>query len=99
MCGFFFAKFRTSENKTSLNNFFEEECNNFIKTRGPSYQEVYKSDSMFIYQSTLAIQSSLIKPNNLGSLGSKQFLLYNGEIYNLKKIKMFQIQSIFIFWQ
>ena len=87
MCGFFFAKFRTSENKTSLNNFFEEECNNFIKTRGPSYQEVYKSDSMFIYQSTLAIQSSLIKPNNLGSLGSKQFLLYNGEIYNLKKNK------------
>ena len=42
---------------------------------------------MFIYQSTLAIQSDSIKSNNLSSIGSKKFILYNGEIYNFNKEK------------
>ena len=87
MCGFFFVKYRSKDKNEFLNNFFENECNNYIKSRGPSYQEIYKSSSMFIYQSVLAIQSSLIKSSNLGSIGSKKFLLYNGEIYNLNKNK------------
>lgn len=87
MCGFFFVKYRSSKNNESNNNFFEQECNNFIKSRGPTYQEIYKSNSMFIYQSTLAIQSNHIKSNNLSSIGSKKFILYNGEIYNFNKEK------------
>lgn len=83
MCGFFFAKHRSNINNDSINEFLEIECNNFIKNRGPSYQEIYKSNTLFIYQSTLAIQSKLIKSNKLGAIGSKKFILYNGEIFGL----------------
>ena len=87
MCGYVFVKYRYSNNNELQNNFFEKECNNFIRSRGPSYQEIYKSNAMFIYQSTLAIQSDSIKSSNLNSIGSKKFILYNGEIYNYKKEK------------
>ena len=87
MCGFVFVKYRYSKNNKLHNNFFEKECNNFIRSRGPSYQEIYKSNAMFIYQSTLAIQSNSIKSSNLSSIGSKKFILYNGEIYNFSKEK------------
>ena len=43
MCGFFFAKHRSDINNDSINEFLEIECNKFIKNRGPSYQEIYKS--------------------------------------------------------
>lgn len=83
MCGFFFAKYKSNFNNDSINDFFEIECNNYIKNRGPSYQEIYKTNSFFIYQSTLAIQSNLIKSNKIDALGSKKFILYNGEIFGL----------------
>ena len=70
MCGFVFVKYRYSKNNELQNNFFEKECNNFIRSRGPSYQEIYKSNAMFIYQSTLAIQSDSIKSSNFNHVWS-----------------------------
>lgn len=85
MCGFFFAKYRKKKESTNISNFLEKECNNYIKNRGPSYQESYRSDSFFAYQSVLSIQSKSIRSSRINALGSQKFFLYNGEIYGLTK--------------
>ena len=98
MCGFVFVKYRYSKNNELENNFFEKECNNFIRNRGPSYQEIYKSNAMFIYQSTLAIQSDSIKSSNLSSIGSKKFILYTVRYITLIKKNIFQIQNLLMIY-
>ena len=83
MCGILFAYYKNNKNHNSLNLFFEREAHNFLKNRGPTFQDIYKSENIFAYQSVLAIQSRKSGSNQLPSLGSKEFILYNGEIYGL----------------
>ena len=85
MCGILFVKYKHSKNHEYLNSFFEIESNKYLKTRGPTYQDLFKCDSFFAYQSVLAIQSNEKKSNTLPLIGSKNFLLYNGEIFGLSK--------------
>ncbi len=85
MCGFFFAKYRKKKDTPYVSNFLEKECNNYIKNRGPSFQESYRSNSFFAYQSVLSIQSDSIRSSKISPLGSQKFFLYNGEIYGLNK--------------
>ena len=87
MCGILFVYYKEKNNSNNLNSFFEGEAKKFLKTRGPTSQAIYKSEYFFAYQSVLAIQSSKSKSNQLPSLGSNEFILYNGEIYGLDKNK------------
>jgi len=87
MCGVLFAYYRNNKNHFRLNLFLEREVNNFLKNRGPTFQDIYKSENFFAYQSVLSIQSSKSRSNQLPSLGSNEFMLYNGEIYGLDKNK------------
>ena len=81
MCGFFLAIYRENNNKNFLNNKFEEYCNYYIKNRGPTSQEIYKSNSLFAYHSTLAIQTIKEETKSISRISSSRFILYNGEFY------------------
>ena len=100
MCGFFFAKYRRENNNESISDFLEKECNLYIKNRGPSFQESYRSKSFFAYQSVLSIQSDSIRSSKINPLGSKKFFLYNGEIYGLnKKKELSDTEYLFKKWE
>lgn len=87
MCGFVLAIHKENNDKDFLNNKLQEYCNFYIKSRGPSSQEIYKSNSLFAYQSTLAIQSSNEKSKPITGVNNSKFILYNGEIYIKNKDK------------
>ncbi len=87
MCGFVLAIYKEHSNKDFLNNKFKEYCDFYIKKRGPTSQEIFKSNSLFAYQSTLAIQTLRDETKPISGLNSLKFILYNGEIYISSKDK------------
>ena len=54
----------------------------FIAPRGPDHRQEFCSKSEYACQSVLSIQSSPGYPADQGQLGSKNFILFNGEIYD-----------------
>ena len=78
MCGFVFIKHFNGELKKSLAFDLAKE---YIENRGPDYCIKYNTQDEFAFQSILAIQSDINKPQiNLSS--KKSNFLYNGEIYS-----------------
>ena len=86
LCGFVIACFNEEENIDYKNEFLNNLFNKYIKSRGPSYQDSYKSNNLFCYQSVLSIQRKNKNPKFLNPIGSEKFLLYNGEIYDRSKL-------------
>ena len=87
MCGFVLAIHQDNNDKNLINNKLQQYCNLYIKSRGPSSQEIFKSNSIFAYQSTLAIQSTNEKSKSISGVNDSKFILYNGEIYLKNKNK------------
>ncbi len=85
MCGFVLAHFQDSRNVVNKQKVLSDSCEKYIRTRGPTYQESYASESLFCYQSVLSIQGNKIRGTKTEPVGSKKFVLYNGEIYNYLK--------------
>ncbi len=83
MCGFFLIKYKNNIIEEDKREYLESLCNIYIKNRGPSYQESFKNESLFVYQSVLSIQSKGERSSILGPLGSSKYILYNGEIYGI----------------
>ena len=81
MCGFFLIKHKDKFIDGSKRDYLESLCNIYIKNRGPSFQESFKNQNLFVYQSVLSIQSNSQRSSIIGPLGSSKFMLYNGEIY------------------
>ena len=68
MCGFVLAIHKENNDKNLINNKLQQYCNLYIKSRGPSSQEIFKSNSIFAYQSTLAIKSANEKSKSISGV-------------------------------
>lgn len=82
MCGFVLAHFKESHDINNKQNSLSKSCEKYIRNRGPTYQESYSSENLFCYQSVLSIQGDKYRSSKSNPVGSKKFILYNGEIYN-----------------
>ena len=82
MCGFVLAHFKETRDINKKQTILSKSCEKYIRNRGPTYQESYSSENLFCYQSVLSIQGRKYRSSRANSVGSKKFILYNGEIYN-----------------
>ena len=89
MCGFLL--YLDKKNNVSNKTFKKlDKISNLLSHRGPDYKESIKYKNLFIHHCRLSIQDLSNKSNQpfiKNHKGKKYTIIYNGEIYNFKKIK------------
>jgi len=89
LCGFLL--YLDKKNNVSNKTFKKlDKISNLLSHRGPDYKESIKYKNLFIHHCRLSIQDLSNKSNQpfiKNHKGKKYTIIYNGEIYNFKKIK------------
>ena len=87
MCGFIFYYNKTDINKNDVKKL--KLVSSLIKHRGPDYKKIFNQKKIFACHYRLSIQDTNKRSNQpFFSKDKRYMLLYNGEIYNFKEIKL-----------